>query len=150
MKDMTRILRLPLLLIVIFFVGKLVMSYTGVPYETGVRIFSMVTLQIYLSVLWGGIVRHYEGYGLGGAIGVGFLIALASQVLIVAGTAISYVGGDTHFNNPTALNVESAVGFGEAMGIRAVGLVANSVFGGVGGLLGYGLDALAGGRGSRP
>lgn len=149
MTDMMRILRLPLLLIAIFFVGKLVMSFAGVPYETGVRVFSMVTLQIYLAVIWGGIVRRYEGYGIGGAIGIGFLIALASQVLIVVGTAFSYAAGDTHFNDPTALGTGGPAGFGEAMANRAIGLVANSVFGGVAGLLGYGLDSLVGGKRSR-
>jgi hypothetical protein len=143
--DMDRrqdVLRLPLALVVIFFIGKLALGFAGVSYETGVRIFSMVTLEVYLAVLWGGVVRRYEGYRPMGAVTIGIMIAAFAQVLIVAGTALSYVVGDTHFNDPAALNVDGAVGFGTAMIIRVQGLIGNCVLGGVGALVGYGLDAL--------
>ena len=44
---------------------------------------------------------------------------------------------ETFFNHPTALNVEQAVPFGEAMGSRAVGLVVNVVVNGIIGALGW-------------
>jgi hypothetical protein len=62
----------------------------------------MVTLQTHLALLWPAISRIYKGYGLGGAIQVGVMIALVSQILTLFGTGLSYVAGDTHFNNPIA------------------------------------------------
>ena len=46
-------------------------------------------------------------------------------------------GVSTDFNHPTALNVEQAMPFGQAMGARAAGLVVNVVVNGIIGALGW-------------
>ncbi len=50
----------------------------------------------------------------------------------------------TFFNYPTALNVEEAIPFGEAMGGRAITAVANTVFNVIVAALGYGIATLTG------
>lgn len=142
MKEKAHFITLPALLLLVFFLGKLVMSQAGAPYEAGVQYFSMVTLQTHLALLWPAISRRYKGYGLGGAIQVGIMIALVSQILILFGTGLSYVAGDTHFNNPIALNQEGPVNFVAAMGIRTVGLVINSVIAAVTAVIGWFMGGL--------
>src|SRR5688572_19520959 len=93
-------IRLPALLILIFFLGKLVMSLSGTPYEIGVRVFAMVPLQLHLALVWGAFGRRHLETGIFGSILIGILIGAATQILIVAGTAISYPLGGTHFNDP--------------------------------------------------
>ena len=147
MKEKAQFITLPALLLLIFFLGKLVMSQAGAPYEAGIQFFSMVTLQTHLALLWPAISRRYKGYGLLGAVQVGVMIALVSQVLILFGTGLSYVAGDTHFNNPIALNQEGPVGFVAAMGIRVVGLVVNSVIAAVTAVIGWSMGGLIPGEG---
>ena len=142
MKEKIQFVTLPALLLLIFFLGKLIMSQAGAPYEAGLQFFSMVTLQVHLALLWPAVARRYKGYGIWGAVQVGVLIALASQILILFGTGLSYVIGDTHFNNPVALNQEGPVGFGTAMAIRAGGLVVNAVIGAVAAVIGWFMGGL--------
>ena len=115
MKEKIEFVRLPALLLLIFFLGKLIMSQLGTPYEVGLQFFSMVTLQVHLCLVWPAVARRYKGCGIWGAVQVGILIALASQILIFFGTGLSYLIGDTHFNYPAALNQEGPVGFVAAM-----------------------------------
>jgi len=131
MKEKIEFVRLPALLLLIFFLGKLIMSQLGTPYEVGLQFFSMVTLQVHLCLVWPAVARRYKGCGIWGAVQVGILIALASQILIFFGTGLSYLIGDTHFNYPAALNQEGPVGFVAAMQRRAGGLVVNALIGGV-------------------
>lgn len=142
MKEKIQFITLPAVLLLVFFLGKLLMSQAEAPYEAGLQFFSMVTLQVHLAILWPAISRRYKNYGLWGAIQVGVLIAVVSQILIVFGTALSYVIGDTHFNYPAALNQEGPVGFSAAMTIRAGGLIVNSVIGGVAAIIGWFVGAL--------
>ncbi len=142
MREKAQFITMPALLLLIFFLGKLIMSQVGVPYETGIKIFSMVTLQVHLAILWPAFARKYKGYSLWQGIQVGVMIALVSQVLIMFGTGLSYMIGDTHFNNPVALNQEGPVGFFAAMGIRMGGLVVNSIIGGVAAIIGWTMGAL--------
>ncbi len=139
MREKARFVTLPALLLLIFFLGKLVMSFMGAPYELGVRVFSMVTLQMHLALIWGAFGRRY-GYGVVGCAIAGAMIATASQTLIVVGTALSYPLGNTHFNDPVALGVDAPLGFAEAMANRANTFVGNvataAIFGGVGWVLG--------------
>ena len=82
MKEKIHFVTLPALLLLIFFLGKLIMSQAGAPYESGLQFFSMVTLQVHLAILWPAVAQRYKGYGLWGAVQVGILIALTSQILI--------------------------------------------------------------------
>lgn len=133
---------MPALLLLIFFLGKLMMSLRGASYEAGIQVFSMVTLQVHLAIIWPAFGRRFKGYSLWQGIQLGVMIAVVSQVLIMFGTGLSYVIGDTHFNTPVALNQEAAVGFLQAMLIRASGLVGNSVICTVAAIIGWTMGAL--------
>ena len=53
MREKLYFIRLPLLLVVLFFVGRLALGAAGASYEVGNRLFSMVILQAHLVLLWG-------------------------------------------------------------------------------------------------
>ncbi len=143
MADKLRFIALPIFLLLISFVGKLIMSVKGVPYETANRVFSMVILQTHLALIWGAFAKKYKGYGIGGAMLVGLLIGLVSQILILTGTAGSYLlHVPTHFNYPEALNVPAYVGGRRAVQIRLVGLLANTTIAIVLAAIGYALAGL--------
>lgn len=147
MREKLAFVRLPILLFVLFFVGRLVMGavmgVTKESYDLSNRLFSMVILQVHVGILWGAAGRRYQGYGIGGSATAVMLAVLVSQVLIFAGTAVSYLAGiHTFFNFPEALNQQAAVGFGAAMTARTVTLIANSVTGAVFGAIGWALGGL--------
>ncbi len=142
MKEKAQFITLPALLLLIFFLGKMILSMTGASYETGVQVFSMVTLQIHMVLVWSAVGRRFKGYGIGGAMQVGVMIVLVSQILIIIGTLVSYPLGGTHFNYPTALNQDTEVPLATAMALRAGGLLANCVIGIVGGVIGWTMGAL--------
>jgi len=143
MNEKLAFVRLPVLLLVLFFIGKLVMGGLGQPYAVGNRLFALVPLTIHMGLAWGAFARRYQGYGVGGGALVGMLIALAAQILIALGTAGSYLAGaETHFNAPEAFSATGPVPFGQAMAARAVGLVTNPLIGAVAGALGWALGAL--------
>ena len=58
MKEKAQFITLPALLLLIFFLGKLILSITGASYQTGVQVFSMVTLQIHLALIWPASQAH--------------------------------------------------------------------------------------------
>lgn len=142
MREKILFVRLPVLLLLLFFLGKLVMSLLGAPYEVGIRVFAMVPLQIHLALVWGAFGRRHLGTGIAGSIVIGILIGAASQLLIVFGTAISYPLGGTHFNLPEALGSPDPVGFTDAMVNRAGGLLANSIVSGIAAAIGWALAVL--------
>lgn len=136
-------LRLFLLLLAIFTVGRWTMSLAHVPYERGHHVFSIVTLSFISSAYYGAFARKWRGYGLLAAMGLALTLAVISQLVIVLSTAASYaLGLQTYFNHPTALNVTEAVPLGRALGIRAIGLVANSTANAIVGLLGWLMGAV--------
>ncbi len=143
MKEKLDFIRLPLLLVALFFVGKLAMGALDASYEVGNRVFSMVILQTHLALLWAAVGRRYRGYGLKDAVLSVVMIVAASQILILLATAGSYLTGiDTHFNYPEALGLPGPVEFGAAMVSRLGGLVVNCIFGAVLGLIGWSLGGL--------
>jgi len=147
MKEKLQFVRLPILLIVLFFIGRLVLGAgMGVhkeSYDLANRFFSMVTLQVHIALLWGAVGRRYRGYGIGGSIVAVILAVLVSQILIFGATAVSYLAGvDTFFNFPEALNQTAAVSFGMAMISRAATLIANCIFGAIAAAIGWALGGL--------
>lgn len=133
------LIRLPMLLLSLFFLGKVVLGAMGVDYSIGVRVFAMVPLTVHLCIVWGALTRVYHGFGCWGAALVGVKIAAYAQILILVGTLLSYLlGMETHFNNPQAVvGSDEAVSFGTAMGFRAFGLVANSIIGAITASIGW-------------
>jgi hypothetical protein len=147
MKEKLEFVRLPILLLVLFFVGRLALGAAlGISkesYDLSNRLFSMVTLQVHIGLLWGAVGRRYRGYGIGGSVTAVVLAVLVSQILIFAATAGSYMTGhDTFFNFPEALNQQSAIGFGAAMAARTITLIANCIEGAIVGAIGYALGGL--------
>ena len=148
MQDKLRFIRLPALLLIIYFVGKLTVDALGGSYELGIQLFAMVPLTIHLCLAWGAISRALRGDGLKDAMLTGLLIALVAQLLIFFGTVGSYlIGAETSFNNPVAIVREvRTVSFGEAVGVRAFGVFANAIIGAMAGLIGWALGGLVPGR----
>ena len=147
MREKLLFVRLPILLFVIFFIGRLAlgaaMGISKESYDISNRLFSMVILEVHVGLLWGAVGRRYQGYGVGGSITAVVLAVLVSQILIFAGTAFSYIAGvNTFFNYPEALNQQTAVAFGAAMGARTVTLIANCIIGAVCGAIGWALGGL--------
>lgn len=143
MRAMLQFLRLPFLLTLIFFIGRLVMGATGASYQAGNSVFSMVILESHLAFLWGALARRY-GYGILGALEVGLLVALFAQILIFGATIASDLAGiETYFNNPLAIaGSPDPIGFADTVLIRAGGLVGNCAFSAVLGVLGWALGGL--------
>ena len=148
MKEKLQFVRLPILLFVIFFVGRLALGAAlGVSkqtYDLANRLFSMVILEIHVGLLWGAVGRRYRGYGIGGSISAVVLVVIVAQILIFAGTAISYVAGvNTLFNFGEALNQPGAtLSFGAAMAARTITFIANCIIGAIAGTLGWTMGPL--------
>ena len=147
MKEKLQFVRLPILLFVIFFVGRLVLGAAlGVSkesYDISNRLFSMVILEVHVGLLWGAVGRRYQGYGIGASISAVVLAVLVSQILIFAGTAFSYIAGvNTFFNFPEALNQQAAIGFGAAMAARTITLIVNCIIGAIAAAIGWALGGL--------
>jgi hypothetical protein len=149
MKEKLEFDRLPILLILLFFIGRLAigaaMGVNKQSYDLSNRLFSMVILQVHIALLWGAVGRRYRGYGVGGSVAAVVLAVLVSQILIWLGTAGSYIAGaNTLFNYPEALNQPNAqsIAFGAAMQSRTITLIANTLFGAILGAIGWALGAL--------
>ena len=148
MKEKLQFVRLPILLFVIFFVGRLAlgaaMGVSKPTYDLANRLFSMVILEVHVGLLWGAVGRRYRGYGIGGSMTAVVLAVVVSQILIFAGTAISYIAGiNTLFNFGEALNQPGAtLSFAAAMASRTLTFVANCIIGAIAGAIGWAFGSL--------
>src|SRR5437764_10849328 len=147
MKEKLEFIRLPILLFVLFFVGRLAlgagMGANKTSYDLANRLFSMVILEVHVGLLWGAVGRRYRGYRIGGSVTAVVLAVIVSQILIFAGTAFSYIAGiNTLFNFPEALNQQNPIGFGAAMIARSITFIANCVIGAIAGAIGWALGSL--------
>ena len=151
MSEYLRLARLYMLLLAIYTLGRSLQGVAGTPYERGHQVFSIVTLTILSSVLYGAFCRRWQGFRLWQALLMGLLFGLMSQVVIFAATVLSYaLGIQTYFNYPRALNVPAPIGLGEAVLRRLAGLVANSITVSIAGALGWAMGALLPERGPTP
>jgi len=143
-KERIEFIRLAMVLLGLFFVGKLIVGATGGSYALGTRLFAMVPLTVQLCLLWGAMTRAFKGQGVGEAAKTGASIALFAQILIFTATVLSYlVGASTHFNDPMAIVGEDRpVALGEAVLARGAGILINTVIGTVAGSIGWALGAL--------
>jgi hypothetical protein len=148
MKEKLQFARLPIVLFVIFFVGRLIigaaMGVNKNSYDIANRLFSMVILESHVGLFWGAVGRRYRGYGVGGSIAAVVLAVLVCQLLIIAGTVFSYLAGaNTFFNFGEALNQPGVtLSFGAAMAARIGGLIANCLVGAVTAAIGWALGSL--------
>ena len=132
------------LLLAIFTIGRWLMGTAlAKPYERGNPVFSIVTLTALAAVFYGAFGRRWLGFSAWQAAIMGFVMGLASQLVIFLATALSYaLDIQSYFNHPTALGASAPVAVGRAMAVRLGGLVANPISAGVVGALGWAFGAL--------
>jgi len=146
MAELLRVVRLYFVLLVIVAGGRWIMGVAGVPYARGHHIFSIVILNIYAALFYGAFLRVWRDCRLLRTVLVGVVLGLASQLLILVLTVLSYaLGMDTYYNNPVAVmgpGTTEAVSFGQALISRAGGLIGNSIGAGITACLGWALGGL--------
>ena len=137
--------RVYLVLLGVFAVGRFLQGVYGIPYERGHQVFSIVTLTLIASALYGAFTRAWTGFRLTQAIALAAILGLCSQVVILTATLASYaLGIETYFNHHTALNIElpGPVPFEVALPRRLMAFLGNTLFNAIAGALGWALGAL--------
>jgi hypothetical protein len=144
LNDYTRLARPFFVVLAIVTAGRWLQGTVfGVPYEKGTHVFSIVTLCLFASLFSAVFTRAWLGWRLARAAGFAVFMAVVAQVVILLSTVVSYtLGVPSYFSHPTALNQPEAVGLAQALGIRAGGLVVNSILNGIAGALGWALGGL--------
>jgi hypothetical protein len=143
-----RFVRLPMLLLTIYAVGRFSLGVSGFPYAPrGNAIFSVLGLAIISSFYFGALAGRIGGFRWGGTALVGFSIGLFAQLLIFLATWISFAADlpASYFRHWDSLNAPEGtlVPFAAAMRSRAGGLVLGPVLPVVAALLGRLAGALA-------
>lgn len=141
MSDIPGVIRLHLVMVAVFAAGRWAQGLGGLPYERGHHVFSLVAMTFLSTAITAAFCRRWRGYGLGRALALGVAMGFVTQLVIFLSTVASYaLGLQTYFNHPRALNVEAAIPLGQAITIRAGGIVFGSlaqvVTAGIGWLLG--------------
>lgn len=149
-----RFVRLPLVLLLVYAVGRFLLGANGVPYAPrGNAIFSIVGLSFISSLYFGALSRRIGGFGWGGTVLVGYSIGLFAQILIFTATWLSFAAGieTSYFRHWDALNVAqgTVVPMARALQIRAGGLLVGPVVAIVPALIGRLLGPLAPSAGGR-
>lgn len=132
---------LALFVLLRFAVGNL----AGVPYEKFTDKVSIVILTLVSALLYAAFARAFLGYKMADAAKLAMTLGLTAQIAIFLATALSYaLGIHSAFNHPLALNQPgvASVPFGSAMGIRAGGVVVNTLATGIAGAIGWALGGL--------
>jgi hypothetical protein len=143
-----RFVRLPLVLIAIFAVGRFLLGANGVPYAPrGNAMFSIVGLTFVSSFYFGALSRRLGGFGWDGTALLGYSIGLFAQILIFLATWLSYAAGieTSYFRHWDALNLPegTVVPMATAMQARLGGLVVGPLIAIVPALIGRALSMLA-------
>ena len=115
-----------------------------VPYERGTHVFSVVTLTLFASLFSAIFLRRWRGFRLGNAAGFAMFMAVVSQLVIWLSTIVAYaLDIPSYFSHPIALSRQpEPVTFLAAMGLRAGGLVVNTILNAIAGALGWALGGL--------
>ena len=143
MAENLKLARLYLLMLAIVTVGRWSLGLRNVPYEQGTDKLSIVMMTLFASIFYAAFTRRWLGYRILQAVTLAMLLGFLGQVVVFLSTVASYaLGIDTYFNHPKALNLEAAVGFAQAMGIRVGGLVANTILNGIAGALGWAMGGV--------
>jgi len=144
MAENLKLARLYLLLLAIATVGRWLLGTFEVPYEKGTATFSIVTMTFYAAIFYGAFTRRWRRFRLWRAAGLGIILGVMSQVVILAATLVSYaVGAHTYFNSPVALEVPGPdVSIGQALLSRVAGLIVNPILTGIASAVGWALGGL--------
>ena len=132
---------LALLVVLRFVLG----NVRGVPYEKFTDKVSIVIITLVSALLYAAFARAFLGYRIFDAAKLAMTLGLTAQAAIFLATAVSYLLGiQSAFNHPLALNQAgvASVPMGAALGIRAGGLVVNTLATGIVGAIGWALGAL--------
>ena len=120
-------------------------NVAGMPYEKFTDKVSIVILTLVSALLYAAFTRAFLGYRIWEAAKLAMTLGLSAQVTIFLATVLSYLLGiQSAFNHPVALNQPglASVPLGAALGIRAGGIVANTLATGIAGALGWALGGL--------
>ena len=143
MAENLKLARLYFVILLIVAVGRWVMSILDVPYARGTDKMSIVIATLFSSIFYGAFCRRWRGFKIMQSAVLGATLGFAAQVVIFLSTLASYLLGlETYFNNPIALNATAAVPMLSALGLRAFGLVVNTILNGIAGALGWAMGAL--------
>src|SRR5262245_12051364 len=143
MAEYLKLARLYLLLLAIVTIGRWTLGFQHVPYEKATDKLSIVILTLFASIFYGAFGRRWLNFRIGQALAMGALLGILGQIVVLLSTVASYaLGIDSYFTYPLALNQTSAVPFGEALGIRAGGLVVNTLISAISGAVGWAMGAL--------
>ena len=145
-----RFVRLPLLLILIYAIGRFTLGLIGMPYAPrGNAVFSVMAVTLISSFYWGALSGRVGGFSWVGAALIGATLGLFSQILVFTATTLSYaLNLNTYFVHWDALNVTegTVVPMKQALMSRAGGILFGPITAGVIALIGRALDVLAPGR----
>jgi hypothetical protein len=143
MAENLRLARLYLVILAIVTSARWGMSLFAIPYERGTDKVSIVIVTLFSSLFYAAFCRRWLGFQILPAVGLAMTFGVASQLVVLLSTVVSYLLGiQSYFNNPTALNQSAAVPFGPALGIRLGGLVLNTLTNGIAGAVGWALGGL--------
>jgi hypothetical protein len=123
-----RLARLYFVLLAIFTALRWTQSLLRKDYDLNHHYFSIVILTASAAFFYSAFGRRWYGLSLPQTLMLAVVMGLASQLVVVLSTLISYLLGiDTFFTHPRALNAPGPLPFGRAMGQRVAGLVFNTL-----------------------
>ena len=141
MREYVRVARLYMVVLAVFTVGRLLMGARDVPYEKGHHVFSLVTMTLLASAFYGAFCRRWRGYTVTKAMGLGVVLGLFCQAVVLVATVASYaLGADTYFVHPRAVMGPDAAGpvpFGQALLARIGGAVINAALNALAAAIGW-------------
>ncbi|MEK7728341.1 MAG: hypothetical protein AAB354_07985 [candidate division KSB1 bacterium] len=131
LSSVIRFVRLPLVMLAIWAVGRFAMGLFGVPYGPRPNAtFSVVVLTLITSIYYGALSNRIGGFDWKGTALVGASIGVVGQLLIIVFTLVSLIGGlETYFVNWDAINLPegTAVTVSTAVTARATGFFVNVI-----------------------
>jgi hypothetical protein len=139
-----RFVRLPILLVLIYAIGRFTLGAQNVPYAPrGNAIFSVLGVAVVSSFYFGALSKKLGGFGWGGTALVGYSIGLVAQIFIFLATWISFAAGieTSYFRHWDSLNAPegTVVPMATAMMSRAQGLLFGPVTPVIASLIGRGI-----------
>jgi len=146
-----RFIRLPILLLLIYAIGRFTLGAMNVPYAPrGNAIFSVLGCTVISCFYFGALSKTVGGFGWGGTALVGYSLGLIAQIIILVATWISFAAGieTSYFRHWDSLNAPqgTVVPMATAMSARAFNLLVGPILPVIASLIGRAASALAPGK----
>lgn len=127
-----RFVRLGLLVLLVFALGRFMLGLLGVPYAPrGNAIFSVVMQTIVTALYFGALSKRVGNFSWSGTILTGVTIGVWAQILVFSLTVISFAAGleNSYYLTRDALGIQppAAIEWVPLLISRAVGFVVNTV-----------------------